>query len=474
MMNDKPNNTRKRRFQIATVLSTAAVLAIAVFAVLLCYKLKWSYDMTTERLFTLSDQTLSALKDLDEPIRIAGVYPKGEEEQMVVSLLDQYQKNSNQVSVEYIDAEQEPAKLAAYNLDVASISNGSIIVKSGTRYKILSNADLFETTQDDSIFNGEREITGAIRYVTSKAMPVVYFIEGNGETAASTSMTKAVSGLEQDAYEVRTLRLTEGNEIPADAAMLIFVSPKQDITDDELAKLQAYIRDGGSIFLMIDSVLNSNETDYSNLSLLTAEFGIGITNNYVVEEDSQYYLSKYNLYLIPQMGSHEITDPIIQAGTLVILPIVRGLGTIDYDKSEITNTILLQSSDKSWIRADMTIADAKFTKDDYVGPAPLAYASVKSNVKWGTDAAHMVIIGNSSFALDGSIEVQSNRDFFLNCAKWLSGDQGSGVIASKTINSGSLIIRGSEFTGLAILCLVVLPGLVFLSAFIVWARRRNQ
>ena len=473
-MNDRQINTRKRRFHMTAALSTAAVLAIAVFAVLLCYKLKWSFDMTTERLFTLSDSTVSVLEDLEEPIRIAGVYASGQEEQMVVSLLDEYRKHSDQISVEYIDAEQEPAKLAAYNLDVAAVSNGSIIVKSNSRYKILSNADLFEDTQEDSIFSGEREITGAIRYVTSNTMPVAYFIEGNGETSASQSMTKAVSGLEQNAFEVKTLRLTEGDEIPSDAALLIFVSPKQDITDEELAKLQTYIRGGGRIFLMIDSVLNSNETDYSNLSLLTAEFGIGITNNYVVEEDSQYYLSQYNMYLIPQMGSHEITDPIIDAGTLVILPVVRALGTIDYDKSEITNTVLLQSSDKSWIRADMTITDASFTSNDYVGPAPLAYASVKSNVKWGTDAARMVVIGNSSFALDGSIEVQANRDFFLNCALWLSGDEATEAIAAKTINSGSLIIRGNEFTGLALLCVAVLPGLAFLAGFVVWVRRRNR
>jgi ABC-2 type transport system permease protein len=55
----------------------------------------------------------------------------------------------------------------------------------------------------------EREITGAIRYVTSDEMPIVYFVQGNGETDPSSTMTKAVASLEQDAFEVRTLRLTE-------------------------------------------------------------------------------------------------------------------------------------------------------------------------------------------------------------------------------------------------------------------------
>lgn len=473
-MKDLAINSRKRRFQLAAAFSTAAVLIIAVFTVLLCYKLNWGFDMTTERLFTLSKSSLSTLGALSEDVRIAGIYPSGKEEQMVVSLLEQYQKNGSRIFVEYIDAEQEPAKLAAYHLTEAAVLNGSIIVKSGARYKILRNEDLFEYTKEGSTFNGEREITGAIRYVTSDKLPVVYFTEGNGETSASTSLTRAVAALEQDAYAVKTLRLTEGDKIPEDAALLILVSPKQDITEEALAKLQAYIKRGGRIFLLIDAVLNSNETVYTNLSALTAAFGIGITNNYVVEEDARYYLSKYNLYLIPLMGKHEITNPIAQAGTLVILPIARGLGLVEYDKSEITNTVLLQSSEKSWIRADMTIADVNFTQNDYVGPAPLAYASVKSNVKWGAEAARMVVVGNSSFALDGSIEVQANRSFFLNCALWLAGDAGSEQIAVKTINSGAMIIRGSAFLGLAVLCLIVLPGFAFVTAFVVWARRRNR
>ena len=210
---------------------------------------------------------------------------------------------------------------------------------------------------------------------------------------------------------------------------------------------------------MIDAVTNSNDSVYTNLSTLAGDYGIGIVNNYVVEEDSSCYLSQYKLYLIPRFGEHDITDSISEQGKMVILPVVRGLGALDYDKDEITNTILLQSSDKSWIRADMSITDANQTANDYLGPAPLAYASVKSNVQWGQNASRMVIIGNGAFACDGNIEVQANRDFFLNCAMWLSNSRDADVIASKTINSGAMIIRGSEFTGLAILCIAILPAL---------------
>ena len=242
MKTDKSFNKNKRRFRIVTAVVSIVVVAITVFAVMLCYKINWSYDMTIERLFTLSQQSADVVKDLDQDVKIAGVYPTGQEDQMVKSLLDQYAGTSDKVSVEYIDIEQEPARLSAYNLDVATVTNGSVIVESGSRSKIIDQTLLFEDTGDGSVFNGEREITGAIRYVTSQTMPVIYFVQGDGETNPSDSMTKAVAGLEQDAFEVRTLRLTEVSTIPEDAAMLIFASPKSDITTDGLNMLEDYSR----------------------------------------------------------------------------------------------------------------------------------------------------------------------------------------------------------------------------------------
>lgn len=474
MKKDKSLNINKRRFRINTAISTVFVIAIAVFAVLLCYKINWSFDMTIERLFTLSQQTERVLENLGQEVRIAGVYPTGKEEQMVKSLLDEYAGASEKIVVEYIDIEKEPAKLAAYQLDTAVVTNGSIIVKSGERARIITQALLYENTGERRVFNGEREITGAIRYVTSEDKPVIYFIQGHGETNPQKSMIKAVASLEQDAFEVRLLRLTEVGGVPDDAAILVFASPKTDISSDDLEKIEAYTRRGGSIFLMIDAVMNSNEVVYDNWSKMTNDFGIGIINNYVVEEDASYYLPQYKLYLIPRFGRHEITTQIAEQGKMVILPVVRGLGAVDYDKNEISNTILLQSSSKSWIRADMTITEPEQTENDYMGPAPLAFASVKSNVKWGQNAARMVVIGNSAFSYDGNIEVQANRDFFLNCVLWLSGSREADVISSKSINSGTIIIRGSEFTTLAVLCIAVMPALAFIAAFVVWIIRRNQ
>ena len=474
---DKKANTlkgKKRRFYLVSAVSCVLVIAIVAFAVLISYQIPWRYDMTAQRIFTLSQQTLDILDGLEETVQIAAVYPEGQEEQMVVSLLDEYEKASDNILVEYVDAEREPTKLAKYELDVSAVTNGTLIVKSGERSKIIENASLFETNELGSIFNGEREITGAVRYVTTDDMPVVYFVQGHEEANTASVMSKAVSALQQDAYEVREVTLLQAGQVPEDADVLVFASPKSDISDQELEMLQNYTMEGGKVLFLVDSVMNTNSIVLDNFNTWLHEFGLDITNNYIVEEDPSYHLSNQPLYLIPGFGPHEITQKIAESRKMVILPVARGISEVEYDKTTVTQSILMVSSEKSWVRSDMTIPTAERTEADMSGPMPVAYAVSRSNVKWGNDAARVVVIGNSSFAYDGNIEVQANRDLFLNSINWLQGGRESDLIASKVINADRLIIRGDDFVKLAIICMGVLPGIAFLGALAVWALRRNQ
>lgn len=475
-MDKKPQALRakKTRFTLLTLVSLVLVTAIVTFAVLIAYQLPWRYDMTAQRIFTLTEKSTAILGELTETVQIAAVYPSGQEEMMVQSLLDEYQKASDSIVVEYVDAEQEPTKLAKYQLNVAAVANGTLIVKSGERSKLIESSSLFQDTSSGSVFSGEREITGAIRYVTAKEMPVVYFTQGHEEADPSQVMTQAVSSLQLDAYEVRSTTLLQEGRVPEDCSILVMASPKSDITDDELAMLQEYMKKGGKLLFLVDSVMNTNSIVLTNFNKLMNTYGIDINNNFVVEEDPNSYLSTNQMYLIPSFGPHEITRKIGESKQMVILPVARGLGSVAYDETAVQLEILLLSSDKSWARVDMTIPTATRTETDISGPIPLAYAAVGSNVKWGNDPCRLVVIGNSSFAHDGNIEAQANRDLFVNSISWLQGDRNSDIIASKQINADRLIVRGNEFTKLAVICVAVLPLLAFGAALAVWAIRRNQ
>ena len=466
---------KKRGFIIITAISLALVLMIAVFAVKIAYKLPWRYDMTSTRLFTLSEQSLAVIDSLTEPVEIGAVYSKGNEEMMVQSLLDEYEKASDLISVEYIDSVKEPARLARYNLELASVPNGSIIVRMGDHYKLINSDSLFNiSSEGQSTFSGEQQITGALRFVSSTDMPVIYLTAGHSEIAPDEALTTAVTNLGLAMYEVKQLNLQQAGAIPDDADIVVMMNPTQDISERELELYQEYLKKGGGMMLCIDAVTNTNSLQISNLNALCNSLGLDISNNYVVEEDKDHFLSVSQLYLIPDMGAHEITQQIGAQELQVALPVARGIGTVDYDNTAIKHEMLLASSEKSWARLDMANDSAIKTETDRNGPIPLAYAVTASNVKWGNDAARVVIVGDASFATDGNIEYQGNSYLWMNSLNWIEGGRQTEVIAAKVIGGNSLVIRGSDFKRLAIICVGVIPLICFAAALAVWALRRNQ
>ena len=73
---------------------------------------------------------------------------------MVSALLAEYAKAGPQLSVQYIDAEREPTRLAGLNVSVPALQNGTLIVRSPGRTKLLNQSDMFQQTPDGNVFSG--------------------------------------------------------------------------------------------------------------------------------------------------------------------------------------------------------------------------------------------------------------------------------------------------------------------------------
>lgn len=464
---------KKRSILGCAVVTIGLLLAFVILITMAGYQSGFQTDLTQQRLFTLTGDSMQKLEELKEPIRIAAVYENGREEPMVKALLAEYERQSETISVSYIDAEKNPSSLAEYDLgDVVAVYNGSLIVEGSKRTKIISNDDLFSYTASGNYFYGEREITGAIQYVSEDDLPVVYVTSGHGELNAGTYLRKATADLTRNAYAVKPLVLLQ-EEIPADAAILVMASPTEDLTETEIGKLEAFMERGGSLFLMVDPVLTSNEKTLQRLNGFVNQYGIDISNNYVVEENSSYYLTDQNTYLIPRYSAHEITAPIGNQEKMVVLPVARGLGMVDYDETAVTLDILLQTSDRSWARNDMQNTSSNRTQTDLSGPIALGFAARKNSATNRAVVSRLVVLGDSNYLADNSYDMQANSQLFRNSVDWLLGGRESEIIAGKIMNSEKLVVRGSDFKKLVVICCVILPMICFAGAFFLWKFRRN-
>jgi len=464
---------QKRLFFVSSVVTAVLIIVIVVFATLIAYRAPWMYDMTAGKVFTLSDQTNQVVDELTAPVEIIAIYPTGGADPMISSLLDQYRKAGNQLSVEFVDAEREPAKLAQYNLGTAALSNGTIIMRSGDKSKVLNASDMFQRSSDGNAFTGERQITGAIRYVTSNDRPVVYFLEGHDEASTLENLSQARSALDLDSYETKTLNLVKENGVPQDAALVIAASPRKDLSAEERKLLEDYLSKGGKAMFLLDA-LSTNSVVLEQFNELLHNFGVDISNNFVIENDPNSHLTNNNLYLIPGYVFHAITQKLADSKRYVVLPIAMGLHTLDFNEDEIRLEPLLASTPKSWMRTDMTIGSGAKTDADTAGPIPLAYAVTKSGAGYGGGDSRLIVLGNSTFINNENLETYANRDFFLNSVGWLVGERTSDAISPRIIGADRLIVRGSDFTKLAAISLFVLPMLPLLGAFAIWYLRRNR
>mgnify|MGYP002229747180 FL=1 len=84
----------------------------------------------------------------------------------------------------------------------------------------------YETTG----FDGEGQLTSAVSYVTSDDLPMMYNIEGHGESSLSSSLE---SSIKKGNIDVQSLNLLTEGKVPEDADCILINSPKNDFSEDE-------------------------------------------------------------------------------------------------------------------------------------------------------------------------------------------------------------------------------------------------
>ena len=82
-------------------------------------------------------------------------------------------------------------------------------------------------------FDGELLITSALDYVTTDRIPAVYYLEGHGESAISTTLS---DNIKNDNMTLSSLNMLT-SDIPDDAECIIINVPTSDINADEAAAL---------------------------------------------------------------------------------------------------------------------------------------------------------------------------------------------------------------------------------------------
>lgn len=472
----KGQPTNKAVFQngaMASVL-TALVLVAVILVNLMVGKLPSKYtqwDMSQNGLYSIGDITKDLLAGLEQDVTFYYLAQSGYESESVVTFLDRYTQESKHLSWEQKDPAVYPTFAQQYGAQTAS--EGSIIVVSGDRSKVIDSNDLYTydysnyytTGIYDVLFDGEQQLTSAVYYVTTEDLPRVYTLTGHGEQQLTGEQESA---LNMQNIELVDLSLVSAESIPEDAAAVLIAGPTVDYTTEDVQLLRDYLSSGGKLIFLSDS---SDSTP--NLNALMAEYGLSKLDGLVVEGNSSYHARGFNYYLLPEIESHEATSGL--ANLYVMLPYAQAIQTSELEN--VTVDSLLTTSSSAYNKAagyDMATTDKE--EGDQEGPFDLAVAATRTeNEDEGIES--QVIWVSSVALLDQNVNASvggGNDQFLLGCVSWLSGQDSSILIAAKSLSSDTLTVSAGDAAFWGNLTTIVLPVICLIAGAAITIKRRRQ
>src|SRR5688572_3052245 len=276
---------KARQTKFAAYASVYILVIIAVLAAInfLANRYTKSYDSTSNKQYSLSDQTIKVVKGLKGDVKVyyfddATRFPQARD------LMDRYAALSPKFKVDYIDPVKKPtqAKGAGYRRDV------SILVDSGMR-------------KEEAKTLSEEEVTGALIRSLKSGERNVCFVSGSGEHKIDDSERQGYSAvnqaLERNNYKTKTINLLQSGaqptgdaaaaatppaaapppagkmEVPKDCTVLVVAGPQHDYVQPETDAIKAYVEGGGHALIMLDPPLSMGRSETDEVATVVALLG---------------------------------------------------------------------------------------------------------------------------------------------------------------------------------------------------------
>lgn len=472
------NSFRSRAFRAGgySLAAAAIVIAIAVALNLMVGALPASWtkvDLTDTGLYSLSSQTEQLVAELEEDVTVYWIVQDGSQDSTMEQLLERYKSLSKHLKVEEKDPVVYPSFAQQYT--DSTLYNNSLIVVCGDRSRYISYYDIYVTDYSSyyttgttsTQFAGESELTSAIDYVTNEDLPTVYTLTGHGESELPSELSE---GAEDENLLLEELSLVNGEAVPEDADAIILYSPQRDISSDEKDALLTYLQGGGKLLLVTDYT----DTDMPNLAELMEYYGTALMDGLVLEGDSDHHMRGYNYYLLPDISSHDITQPLVDGGYYILMPLAQGITVSDELRDGLTVTELLTTSDSAYAKAN-GYNITTFEKEDGDVDGPFALGVAITEEVEGGQTGIVWLTTSYMFDSDNNMRVAgANNDLFLNALDWMCQRESAISIRAKDLSTEYLTVSSSSASTWSVILVAVVPLAFLVGGAVVTIRRRRR
>jgi len=452
----KARQTKYAAFATAYIL---IFLAVVVVLNILANRFNKSFDATSNKRYSLSDQTAKIVRGLKQQATIT-YFNQSTRFREAKDLLDQYANLSPKVKVEYIDPDKNPQ--AAREAGIRSF--GTAVVQIGAK-------------KEEAKSMTEEGITGAFIRNLKSNVRTVCFVSGSGENQIDDSDRGGLSRfkdlLAKDNYESKTINLLQSTEVPSDCTTLVVAGPTRNYEQPAVDAIKKYVESGGRALLMLGAPLKSGRSEIADNEVLAGILqGWGVTLNKDLILDLNPIGQLVGLGPQVALVTRYESQPIVSEmrGTATGFPLSRSLEIKSTDKANVQK--LFDSSPTSLATSNLrssavNVNDPKNRK----GPLPLAAAGTYNTGKPNSEG-RFVVIGSSSWVDNGFINFNGNNDLALNTINWLSSDEDLISIRPKEGEDRRITLTHAQLNWVRIISQFLLPGIVVIAGIGVWWKRR--
>src|SRR6185312_14764571 len=288
---------RQVRFGATATLYTIVVIAILVLVNWLGNRYNKTVDTTSNKRFTLSQETQKVVKGLKQDATIT-YFDKSSSFDQAKGLLDRYKNLSPKVHVQYVDYQKQPTLAKEFGLRFP----GTAYVQIGPR-------------REEAKALTEEGITGAF-LKDLKGVRRVCVVSGSQEHSleetGSNGLSQFKTLLDRDNYQSQAVTLIDKTAVPSDCNVLVIAGPQNEYTPNEVAAIKNYVESGGRVMCLLDPPLDfGHEHIAQNTGLkdLLQSWGVTLENDLVLEENPMGQLFGFGPE-IPLVSSYG-TQPIV-------------------------------------------------------------------------------------------------------------------------------------------------------------------
>ena len=430
-------------------------------------------DISSQKLYSIGDETKEMLKDLEKDVTIYQIAQSGSKDENIANLLKKYEDESKHIKVEQKDPVVNPKFVSQYTSD--DLSANSLIVVCGDRNKVIDYNNMYETSIDYQTyssqttgFDGEGQITSAIGYVTSENLPVLYTVEGHGEKDMDSSIKEDIEKANMD---IKSLNLLTEGSVPDDADCLFIDSPSTDFSSDEKDAIIEYLENGGKAMIFSDYTTE----DMPNFDAILENYGVQRVDGVVFEGDNQHYAMQMPYYLVPTINSTDASSETASAGYYVLAPYAQGIKKLDDVRDTVTIESILTTSDQAYSKTDLNSNTIEKEDGDVEGPFDLGVSITES---LDDDKETQIVYYSTSNLMDSQTNQMvsgGNEKLIMESLKWMTDTEESASISipSKSLEVSYLTITDYDAAFWKICTIALIPGLFLVIGFVVWIKRRK-